>query len=439
MSDKSVDPRYVRRVLFTSMVGSAVEWYDFYLYSTASALVLGPLFFPADSASAQALAVFATYAAGFAARPLGGLLAGHFGDRVGRKSMLVLTLSVMGVATFLVGLLPTYRDIGVLAPVLLVVLRVLQGIGIGGEWGGAMLLAIENAPGHKRGWYSSWPLVGFPLGLMASTLTFFLLSGLPRDQFLAWGWRLPFLGSAVLVGIAIYVRLGILETRDFRAVQENRGVARVPVLDAVRTRPVHVLTGALAALGVGSVVSLYTVYLLSTSRAHYGTALVGLVLGAAAECVSVPLYAKLADRVGRKRVMVFGYAVTAATAVPAVLWLGSGDLLVVGTILVVAMGVGHGAAYGNLGAFLAEQFPARVRFSALAVTYQLGATISSFLPLAASALAGGVHATREVVVLFVVIEVVAVAAVLVTPRRPWTTGEPAPPGSLTTTNHARPS
>ncbi|HEX6343742.1 MFS transporter [Umezawaea sp.] len=416
-----------RRALIASTVGSTIEWYDFYLYSTAAALVLGPLFFPSTSTSASTLAVFATYAAGFVARPLGGLVVGHFGDRVGRKSMLVLTLLIMGVATFGIGLLPTYEQVGVWAPVMLVVLRVLQGIGIGGEWGGGVLLAVENAPRGRRGLYSSGPLIGFPLGLLASTVVFGAVSTLPRADLLDWGWRVPFLLSVVLVVLGVYVRVGIAETPEFSDVRAADRIRRVPVLTVLRTRWRHVVCGALAALGVGSVVSVYTVYLLSFASGHSAGGstlpLTGLVVGAGLQCVSVPLYAALSDRVGRKPVMVFGYLVTAATAVPAMTWLTSDDPFLVVLTFVLAMTVGHGAAYGCLAAFLVDRFPADTRYSAIAVTYQVGATASSFVPLVATALVGGVEGSWPVAALFIGIACTACLAVLLAPAA-TAAGEP---------------
>ncbi|ABD11144.1 hypothetical protein ThrDRAFT_04432 [Frankia casuarinae] len=411
--------RSALRILLTSMIGSAIEWYDFYLYSTASALVLGPLFFPKSSPQAQILAVFATYAAGFLARPIGGLLAGHLGDRVGRKSILVLTLGVMGMATFLVGLLPTSNQVGVLAPALLIVLRVLQGIGIGGEWGGGVLLAVENAPPGRGGWYSSWPLLGFPVGLALSTLTWTALAQLPRQELLSWGWRLPFLASVVLVGIGLYVRLGIAETPEFSQARAAGEVVRLPVAQVLREQPRHVLCGLLAALGVGSTVSLYSVFLLSTvatGGGRHDVALTALVISAALQCLSIPLFATLSDRIGRKPLMVFGYAVAAATTVPALLWFDSGNLLAVSAIYVMAISIGHGGCYGNLAAFLSELFPPTRRFSALAVTYQVGVTVASFLPLAATAIASGTRMTVDVALLFCGVATVAAIATSLAPQ-----------------------
>ncbi|MHC3470886.1 MFS transporter [Streptomyces sp. 7R007] len=387
--DRSVS----RRVLLASTVGSAIEWYDFYLYSTASALVLGPLFFPSHSATAGTLASFATYAAGFVARPFGGMIFGHFGDRIGRKAMLVSTLLIMGVATFLVGVLPTYEQAGIAAPILLVTLRVVQGIGIGGEWGGGVLMSGEHAPPGRRGLYASYPASGFPIGLCASTAMFQAVSRLPSGQLLSWGWRLPFLASIVLVVVGVLVRLGVAESPEFARVRSQGRQPRLPLSDAVRQGPAQVVRGVFAALGLAMVVSVYTVYLLSYASsgpvaAHRSQVLDALLVGAAVEAVMLPVAGRLSDRVGRRPVMLCGYGVCAVVGLVAPDWLTSGDRVLTILVFVLAMGLGHALIYGAFSAFLIDMFPVGHRYSALAVTYQLGATIASFGPLVAAAAAG---------------------------------------------------
>ncbi|MFD9317599.1 MFS transporter [Streptomyces sp. NPDC060053] len=380
-----------RRVVVASTLGTAIEWYDFYLYSTASALVLGPLFFPGRSDTATMLAAFATYAAGFVARPLGGILFGHFGDRYGRKSMLVITLLVMGGSTLLVGALPTYEQAGLTAPVLLVLLRVLQGIGIGGEWGGGALMAAEHAPPHRRGLYTAFPAAGFPIGLFASTGVFALVSRLPEDDFLSWGWRLPFLASFALVAVGLFVRLGVRESPVFVAERHAGRLTNAPLRDVLRGQPGRVVRGALAALGLAMVVSTFSVYFLSWAAETSGrrdVVLTGLLVGALAEAVLLPVFGALSDRWGRKPVMLLGYTVSAAVALPAPYWLGSSHASWTVIAYVLAMGIGHAAVYGGFSAFLIDLFPTRHRYSAIAVTYQLGATVASFGPLLATALAG---------------------------------------------------
>jgi len=404
-------------VTAASTIGTAIEWYDFYLYSTAAALVLGPLFFPSENPAAGTLAAFATYAAGFVARPVGGILFGHFGDRVGRKYMLVLTLLIMGLATFVMGLLPTYEQVGVWAPVLLVTLRVLQGIGIGGEWGGAILMTTEHAPNRRRGFFGSWPQMGYPLGFLGGIAAFALVSGLPEEQFLAWGWRIPFLISIVLVGVGLFVRLKIAETPAFERMRKTRGVARMPLAEALKERPKEMVLGTLAALGHGIIVTIFTVYLLAYASGEDGSgrtvALGGLMIAAALQCVAVPLFGALSDRVGRRPVLLFGYLVSSATVFPALAWLATNDPLLVTLTFVLAMSVGHGAAYGTISTFLVELFGTRSRMSGLSFTYQMGSTASAFGPLVAAALVASAGAAWPVGVLFVACSALAFAAVVV--------------------------
>lgn len=412
-------PRPVRRVLVASTIGTAIEWYDFFLYATASALVFGPLFFPGSSAAGGVLASFATYAAGFVARPLGGLVFGHFGDRVGRKSMMVWTLLVMGIATCGVGLLPTYETAGVLAPVLLVTLRVAQGIGIGGEWGSAVLLSTEHGPPGRRGFFSSWPAMGFAVALFGSNLTFVLLSRLPEEDFLTWGWRLPFLASSVLVGIGIWVRLGVEETPEFVRGRAQHRPARIPVVTVLRRWPRRVVIGILASLGTGSVIAMFTVFLVAHAAKAgphaRSTVLTWLMIAALAECVTLPLFGALSDRFGRRPVMIFGYAVSAAAMIPAGTWLSSGDPALAALVYIPALAIAHGAVYGSLAAFLVDLFPTMVRFSAIAVTYQVGVTISSFWPLAAAAITGSSPALLPVAALFALVQAAAAVAVACAP------------------------
>ncbi len=228
----------IKQVLGASFIGTAIEWYDFFIYGTAATLVFGQLFFsPEFSPLAATLSSVATFAVGFVARPFGGIIFGHFGDKLGRKAMLVLTLNMMGIATFLIGLMPTFESIGLLAPVLLVLLRVVQGLGVGGEWGGAALMAVEYAPEDKRGYYGSWPQMGVPAGLLLATGVFGAVSFLPNEQFLAWGWRIPFLLSIILVGVGLFIRLRLLETPSFSEVQESQTEAQMPIMDVFRNIP----------------------------------------------------------------------------------------------------------------------------------------------------------------------------------------------------------
>jgi MFS transporter, MHS family, shikimate and dehydroshikimate transport protein len=409
-----------RRVLVSATVGTAIEWYDFYLYSTAAALVLGPLFFPTTGGAAP-LAAFATYAAGFVARPLGGLVISHFGDRVGRKRMLVLTLLTMGSATFAIGILPTYSQIGIWAPILLVVLRILQGVGIGGEFGAAILLAFENAPPHRRGYFTSWPQVGYPLGFFTGLLAFTLVAALlPEPQLLSWGWRVPFLASILLIGVGLYIRLGLAETPEFAAVRRANQLAAAPLVEVVRTRPTQLIAGIAAALGHGIIVTIFTVYLLAyASQPGNGgssLALTGLLIAAALQCLTVPLFGRLSDVTGRVPVLLGGYLVSALTIGAAFTWLATDNPILVSLTFILAMSVAHGAVYGTLAAFLAEQFTTRTRFTGLTATYQLGSTISSFGPLVAAATVAATSATWPVVVGFIAVVALAAACTVVLAR-----------------------
>ena len=284
----------VRSVALASLIGNTIEWYDFFLYNTASALVFNRLYFPTLDPHMGTLAAFATYAVGFAARPIGGIVIGHYGDRIGRKSMLVLTLVLMGVATFFMGLLPTYAGIGPWAAVLLVSLRFIQGFGVGGEWGGAVLMAVEHAPPGKRGFYGSWPQMGVPIGLILSTAVFAQFAKLPEAQFLAWGWRIPFLLSIVLVGVGLIVRLRLVESPVFTKVKQTGGAAALPISDVLRNQPRSILLAIGVQVGEKAAFFVYSVFLLSYAKAKVGlapsTILNGLLVAAACMLVAVPCF-----------------------------------------------------------------------------------------------------------------------------------------------------
>src|SRR5499427_1900168 len=271
----------IRLVAFASLIGTTIEWYDFFLYNTAAALVFNKLFFPTFDPFVGTLLAFSTYAVGFAARPIGGIVIGHYGDKVGRKSMLVLTLIMMGLATALIGLLPTYDAIGVWAPIILVLLRVIQGFGVGGQWGGAVLMTVEHAPAGQRGFYGSWPQIGVPAGLLTSTTVFRLFAKLPPDQFMSWGWRVPFLLSIVLVAIGLLIRMKILETPSFTKIKATHSVARQPILEVLQKYPKQVLQAAGARAAENGAFYIYSVFMLvyATQKVHIDSdiALVGIM------------------------------------------------------------------------------------------------------------------------------------------------------------------
>jgi MFS transporter, MHS family, shikimate and dehydroshikimate transport protein len=380
----------IRQVAFASFIGTAIEWYDFFLYGTAAALVFPALFFPEFSPLAGTLASFATFGVGFFARPVGGVVFGHFGDRVGRKSMLVITLLVMGVATFLIGLLPTYDAIGVWAPVLLVILRFLQGFAVGGEWGGATLMAVEHAPDESRNFYASWPQMGAPAGLVLSTAVFTAFSSLPDEQFFAWGWRVPFLLSIVLIGVGLFIRLRVLESPAFERVRELGTESRVPLLEVLRDYP------AAAVLAIGVVlVNIGGYYIVITFTLSYVTEqlgvarnvpLIGLLLAGVAEIAGILIFAYVADRVGKRPVALWSALVIFLLAFP-FFWLVNTE---VPGLIWAAMSLwtfAAGALYGITGVFISELFESRVRYSGISFGYQMAGMIGGALaPIIATAL-----------------------------------------------------
>src|ERR671933_1258789 len=261
----------IKQVLGASFIGTTIEWYDFFIYGTAATLVFGKLFFPTGDPLISTLSALGTFAVGFVIRPLGGIIFGHYGDRLGRKSMLVLTLVMMGAATFLVGCLPTFESVGVLAPILLVVLRVIQGLGLGGEWGGAALMAVEYAPEDKRGYFGSWPQMGVPAGLVLANGVFLAVASLPNDQFLAWGWRVPFLLSIILIGVGLFIRVRLLETPSFSEVQESHTEAQMPIVDVFRNYPKNVFLAIGARVDSDGAFYGFTIFILD-----YATRTLGL-------------------------------------------------------------------------------------------------------------------------------------------------------------------
>jgi metabolite-proton symporter len=370
-------------VLFASLIGTTIEFFDFYIYATAAVLVFPKLFFPAGDAAAATLQSLATFAIAFFARPVGSALFGHFGDRIGRKATLVAALLTMGVSTVVIGLLPTYATIGTLAPLLLALCRFGQGLGLGGEWGGAVLLATENAPPGKRAWYGMFPQLGAPLGFFLSGGIFLLLSETMTDAaFFAWGWRVPFLASALLVIVGLYVRLKITETPDFQAVLDRNERVRLPVVEVLSKHTRPLVLGTLAALSTFVIFYLMTVFALS-----WGTTALGysrqqfLVLQLVAIVffgLTIPIAAVLADRHGRRAAMIGVSAAIAAFGLVLGPMFGSGNLALVIAFMVIGQCL-IGMTYGPLGTLLSEMFPPAVRYTGASLTFNLAGILGASL------------------------------------------------------------
>jgi len=405
----------LRRVILASFIGTTIEWYDFFLYGTAAALVFGRLFFPNVDSFTGTLSAFGTFAVGFIARPFGGLIFGHFGDRLGRKSMLVSSLLIMGVATFVIGLLPTYHSIGVLAPVLLVSMRFAQGIGVGGEWGGAVLMAVEHSAGKKRGFHGSWPQMGVPAGLLLSTLVFSICSSsFSEAQFLAWGWRLPFLLSVVLIGVGLFIRLRILETPVFVHQKQRASTLQPPIAALLRGYWRNVLLGIGMRFAENGTFYVLTVFVLSYGESYLrlprNTMLTGVILSSFIGLFTTPAFGALSDRIGRRPVYLGGALFTMLFAFPFFWLLDTRSPMLIWLAIVLGVNLGHDAMYGPQAAFFAELFGTRVRYTGASLSYQLSSVFAGgFAPLIATGLLAkfGSSGVAAYVVVMAIITVVS--------------------------------
>ncbi len=376
----------LRTVLLSTVIGTTVEWYDFFLYGVAAGIVFNRLYFPSDDPVVGTLLAFATFAVGFVARPVGGVVFGHIGDRVGRKKTLVATMLIMGIATFLIGVLPTHASIGIAAPILLIVLRIAQGIAIGGEWGGAVLMSTEYAPPGRKGLFGSVPQVGLAIGLMLGTGVFSVLSWATTDEaFLAWGWRVAFGLSALLVLVGLYIRLKVMETPAFTKMEAEKEKSAVPAMDLVRSRTSrrHLWLGMGARWVEGLAFNTWAVFSISYGTGQAGlsesTMLLAVMLAALVLTVLIPVCGLVSDRFTRRRTYAVGTIAMVAITLVSLQLLDTGKDLVAVVAVVLSLGVVYPIMYGPVAAFFTELFPANVRYTGISAVYQVSGIFASGL------------------------------------------------------------
>jgi metabolite-proton symporter len=386
--------KMMSRVVIASLVGATIEWYDFFLYGVVAGVVFNKLYFPASDPMIGTLLAYATFAVGFITRPIGGIIFGHFGDKIGRKSMLIMTLIIMGISTVLIGAVPTYQSIGIWAPIILLLLRIFQGIGLGGEWGGAVLMTFEFAEPGKRGFYASLPQIGLSLGLCLSSGMVGLLSYTLTDaQFLAWGWRLAFFLSIILLFVGTWIRLNVMETPDFQQAKKSAALPRVPLVEMWTKYRANVLAGMGARYIDGVAFNIFGVfsisYLSSNLKIDRTESLLGVTAAALVMVATIPFFGHLSDKLGRTRVYIVGSLVTGFSAIPA-FWLmshGQGNPMAVWLGLIIPLGILYAAVYGPEAALFSELFSTNVRYTGVSFVYQVsGIFASGITPLIATAL-----------------------------------------------------
>lgn len=422
-------------VACAASIGTAIEWYDFFIYGTAAALVFNRLFFPEFSSSAGTLAAFATFTVGFIARPFGGAVFGHFGDRIGRKKMLILSLLIMGMGTGLVGVLPTYASIGVAAPLLLVALRIAQGIGLGGEWGGAVLMAVEYAPPRRRGLFGALPQAGVPVGLLLGTGMFAWVSLLSESALLSWGWRVPFLVSFALVAVGMVVRYKVAESPVFQQMRATEGVTSAPLVDTVRNEWRNVLLGIGLRFCENGSFYIYTTFILvyGTVKADWSRTeiLFGVMIAAGVALFTIPFFGWLSDRVGRRPVFLAGTVVAGLLAFPLFWGIDSGSMTWMWLASIGVLAGGYAMMYGPEAAFMAELFPTRIRYSGISLAAQLAGIVAGGLaPIIATALLAKAGHYWPVAVYLIVMAAISFFSALFAPEtyRGSLDGGPEPAG-----------
>ncbi len=409
--------RELRRAVVAATVGTTIEWYDFLLYSTMAGLVFGKLFFPNEAPLTATLNAFGIYFVGFIARPVGAFIFGHFGDRVGRKSTLIVTLLLMGVSTFLVAFLPGYEQIGVWGAVLLTVLRLLQGIGVGGEWGGSVLLSMEWARhNNERGFLTSWPQFGGPAGLFLANLAVLVFSQMSGDAFFAWGWRIPFALSIVLVGIGLWIRLRILETPVFRNLVSERKIERAPVLEVCRKQPGTIILTALARTSEQGPFYIFTAFVFAygttTLHASRDLLLAGVLAAVCLSAITIPLSGYVSDRIGRKRMYIIGAATMGLFGFVYFGLLDTGSSVLIFLAMTLSL-IPHDMQYGPQAALIAESFTPRLRYSGASIGYQLASiTAGGPAPLIATALFATYKSGTPIAIYILVTAVISIAATM---------------------------
>jgi metabolite-proton symporter len=405
----------LRKAVIASTIGTAIEWYDFFLYGTAAGLIFGKLYFPNEDALTGTLAAFGTYFIGFVGRPIGAAIFGHYGDRIGRKATLIATLLCMGIATFLIAFVPTYSSIGIWGAVILTVLRMLQGIGVGGEWGGSVLLAMEwSRTQGQRGLVASWPQFGVPCGLFLSNLAVLGFSELTGDQFVTWGWRLPFALSIVLVGVGLWIRLGILETPVFQQLLNDRKIEKAPVVEVFRKHPKEILLSALLRMAEQAPFYIFTAfifaYAVGTLKMSRDLILIAVLAASCVSFVTIPLSGHISDLIGRRKMYLIG---AATVGVFGFLYFGMVDTAIPSLVFIaiVLSLIPHDMQYGPQAALIAEAFTPRLRYSGASLGYQLASVIAGGpAPLIATALFAHYHSGYAISIYIAVCAVISLVA-----------------------------